>query len=1370
MNDSKNTQPPRQTTSAKTRTQSAPAPKKTGASSSVSARASAVKPTAAARPSAAKPSEQPAKSAAARPSASAKSAPAAKPAANARPASATKPATAARPASATKPAAAVKSAATAKSAAAAKPSAPSSRVAAAKSPAASSGGGKSAVDVAARVAPKATARHTAAATAKPASGKSAPKPSDKPGFVQSVMQSKPKRIAALVMIGILLAGLIAMCIALPVSCNAPSKTVFENPRPVQSTVGYSAEYLGTVPRSTPTEVKNEGLETGYPKYGYTLNMTTEQKNAMIAESAYLCTRSTSHNSGAAPEESRYDKMDANGYLYKTDGTPSYEKGTQIQRKLYKHSGAVGLYLGDVADDEPAVVKKITMRKRGYSGYGVTGLYAPAGEVVKVEMSETDMERTGGIVIHIGQALYNGQANNIWSAKGINRMPVILNTLIVDKNTSVFDESRKIYTAYIGSFVGGPIYIRNEDTLMFSVTVSGAVRYSHFILGYTTEEDFAENAKSSAPYFDLEVWENGVLHSGPKRYAQSFSYADLEKAAVLWDKIALTSTRVATQGIVFLFDTFVAAGAAVAFPGRRSVNCPMDWMSGALNYKTFVNGGAWGNMHEYHHNFQGGWGRGNGGEVTNNALTLVNYSLFTRISANRKLGAGSDGLGGWNSYTNAPWALRAAMKKTDNPLREYAVLLHSFGQENFLSSITKQQRTGAYNQTYYGWYGAFTEIVENDLTYLFNGIYGAGLTEAQIDSVKRTDENGNDYPMYVPVSSIFQTGSSYMRRGVKEYSQTMQPYVIPFGADLTVDLSKYKTNAVGMYESGSIVIPDGFTYKIKNVTQPEHGELVGGENGVYVYKPDKNHLRSGKVYVTLEITKDDGAFEVPDTDLVLEFEQSHEMNKTMLERTIYSYDAETMPESARAAFESGYAGHSSKVTEDNVNRSQNSNTDLWVDDRAQGDWVCEAVTNKVVEIKGKMYIDEAGKYRIAIRGRWDVALYTSVNGEDNYELAASKTQTNNDYGFHMNEGWYKDFENLQAEDWVYFKAVLRGDKHGGTHSFMGVGWGKFTAAGGVMDDENSNEASGVTEETIEVRYASAYRSDYEFPDGEFETEYFNKKDYFVSYADSKVSDATQTCVRAENYTPWDKTEKYKIENMFDGNTETYIHNGKYDITSSKPFVVEAKMSAPVRANRISIFAPTNNANAKAYLPKTFRVWVGSDGVNWTKAADVEASTLGNLRVDADFDNYYTFEYYKLEVTDTHSTSYNKYISISKVEFSDILSLPRGRLLSPSYDMFTVKGDWTLTPAFSWFGHVFVGKRNANIEFEFDGTRLGIISNIVAGTDYEVKIDGKKVESIEVKDDENPMYVGWLSPELKEGHHKVRIKCLKKNTGIDSLLIW
>ncbi|MDE6293136.1 MAG: M60 family metallopeptidase, partial [Clostridiales bacterium] len=749
-----------------------------------------------------------------------------------------------------------------------------------------------------------------------------------------------------------------------------SEGTFVNKYKNRTKVGYNAEYLGITARKIPTETSDQGLVkngtiTAYPKYGSGTNYNDSQRQAVINESWALTTINTRIGSDGYPQNT-FNKMDADGNLY-LNGEPA-----PTVKKLYKHSAAAGMYYGNVSDSESGIIKRLTYNPRANgTSYNVTGVYAPAGEVIKIELTEADMKATGGIEVMIGQALYNHKANNIWAQRGINRMPVILNTWVINAANCTFDSERHVYTGYVGSFYGGPVYVYNEG-VTFSVTITGGVRYAHYILGYTTPEDYAENLKSSAPYFDLEVRENGVLHSGPKTSVSAavLSYDNIYKAAELWEKISIVSTRRNRQGIVFIYDPFVAAGAAVAFPGQMSVNCPTDWMGGSLDYNAFVSSGSWGNVHEYNHNFQGyGCGGGADGEVTNNALSLVEYALFTNVSSARQIGGyGSNGLGGWNSYTSATWALNQVLKgdiTSTNGLAVYATLLHNLGPEAFMNASSGR------DLAYFTKWG---EVTHQNMSY-YTSLIG-NYSSADYSELAKTQKN---YPMFVPVSSVYQTGRSYMYDKEKRYITTMQPYVIKFGETIDVDMRPY-TVKDGMYQYGSVVIPKGFSYTVKSVVAPQYGTIVKKSDRVYSYTPAANQIRSGKMVITLSITKDDRAFKVGDVDLVLEFKQSHEMNKTMLERTIYTYDEQSMPESATAAFDSGFEGAKEKETVDNVNPTQNGNTEIW-------SW--EALpSNTYYEIKGKLYIPENGKYRIALRGRWDCALYTAVNADKDYKLSAT----------------------------------------------------------------------------------------------------------------------------------------------------------------------------------------------------------------------------------------------------------------------------------------------------------------------------------------------------------------------------------------------
>ncbi|MCM1131191.1 MAG: M60 family metallopeptidase [Roseburia sp.] len=1164
---------------------------------------------------------------------------------------------------------------------------------------------------------------------------------------------KNKLISILSILGFVIVIGLVITIVLSVRSCSNSNEEYTNPYKAVTKVGYETEVLGTVKRKSPRDTKNEGRSTiGYPKYGSTLKEsigTSAEKvalrNVIIGESNYLTSNDTRNAGGGG-----YNRMDAFGNLFLNEEPVLDAFGNQ--RYLYKHTASEGLYLGNVSDDEPGIIKRITMLPRGYDSYSVTGVYAPAGEVIKVEISKEDMEATDGIIVHIGQALYNRKANNIWATKNImNRMPHILNTMVVTKDTATLNEEKGIYTAYVGSFLGGPVYIHNEN-VEFSVTISGAVKYSHFILGFTTPEEFAENAKSTAPYFDLEVWENGVLHSGPNYYAKQFGYDELYDAAILWEKISLVSTQVRKQGIVFLYDPFVAAGAAVAFPGQYSVNCPMSWMPSSLNYKAFVNGGAWGNMHEYNHNFQG-FGVGNGGEVTNNSLNLVSYSLFTSISSGRKIGTVSEGLGGWNAYTNASWALREITENRysngKQGLAIYANMLHSFGQDIYMQSV---KTSGG--QSVDKWFTATMNASHYDMTYFYKDLIGYTITDSVLENAKATG-----YPMFVPVASIYQTGRGFTYNGETKYSETMQPYKIAYGTEYEFDLGKCVFDSSNIYQGGSIVLPNGFSYQIKNVSQPEHGTIlkVDGKENIYKFKPDTN-LRSGKFIVTLEITKDDNAFEVEDVELVMEFEQSHEMNKTTIERTTYTFDEDKMYTSATQAFEANYAGYKDKVEGDNQNPYlngrlvQNCNSDVWYTE--------DPGTNCVVEIKGKLLADEVAKYRIALRGRYNCALYTSLDGGKTYELAATYIQSNSSSpDFPLNvEGTYKDYE-LETGDWVYYKAVLLTNERTKSNlPFIGVGWGKFTPEAPILDAEG-NEI-GMIPESVIVSYANGYRQSYEAINTPFESEYHYLREYGYDYKDNSYFKEPATLVTSANYTPYDKNRD-KIENLVDGNLNTYIHTN-FTPTAQKPLVFVVDLGKEFTANQMTLFTQYR-PNGDYHIPTEFLLEGSLDGTDYFRIGNYQDVKRTNTSIIVNFDEEQTFRYYRLTITKA-----TQYVIITEIQFANLLEINGGHHISLDSQSVTMKGKWNPESILSSFGHVYYGKKKSTIEYEFEGTRFGVLSSSKLSLDFVVYIDGKKMESIDLKEDTG-IIASFISSELKEGKHKVIIECVG-NANIDSIVYW
>ncbi len=1240
---------------------------------------------------------------------------------------------------------------------------------------------------------------------------------------------------------------------------------------------YSATTKGTIERNKPVaETKDERsafdpaaftFEEGkrYPTYGSTLSYvlgTSEDKvaarEAIISESGYLCAWGTSGaNNGGAQTPDKYTIIDKDGWLYQVkDGARVHslvwgqtENTPNNYRRLYKHTAADGLYLGNVSDDEKAIVKELTLRNRAYNSYSVTGVYAPAGEVLKVEMSDADMTATGGITIHIGQALYNGQANNIWASKNqMQRFPYLLNTLTINKTTAEYDESTGTWTGYIGSFIGGPVYIRNNSAT-FTVTISGGVSYPHFILGYTTEKQFEEDLKSSAPYFDLEVWDRGVLHSGPRKYAESFSYDDLYQAAVLWDKVASVTTTGSNQGIVFLYDPFVAAGAAVAFPGRSSVNCPLGWMSGSLNYNGIVTSGSWGNFHEYHHNFQG-YGVGDGGEVTNNGMTLVSYALFTKISAKRGMSNyGAQGLGDWNNYTSATWALQETLKiaRGENPsngkqgLALYATLLHNFGADSYIKA-----KVAGGGQSYAAYMNAWQKVTHNNMYYYFNDILQGGGVSNNADPA---------YPMFVPVSSVYQTGRSYMYDGEKRYFQTMQPYVIPYGDEFTVDLRAY-TAPNGQYSFGSIVLPDGFSYEITKVTQPENGTFTATNTaGVYTYKPANktDSLKSGKIYVTLKITKDDRSFTVDDVDLVLEFEQSHETNKMTINRTTYTY-ADQKYTDAVTAYENGFAGYTDKDERNHSNPTQNANTDIWFypntdkgrEDHPGAPEEYFAHKNTVEVLDGKLYFADDGKYRVYLRGRVNCAVYFSLNNQE-FRLGAAVKDGSGAGFYPTNQNTYFDVEfkegnatvtvytgsetpqiytdRISGENWVYVREVLIVDRVEGIVPYIGLGYRPWTELMFSMvdkyytadnkevaspDDEkyaytetlynnnagttvavavnrkggNATEyykiASGkrvastlaeITELTMprliaptSAAYINAYRSTYQFPDNKsFESEYFYVRNYTYDYKDNLWQNQEQTLIDS-NYVKgmqWGNWEQYKIEHIADGDRNTMIHTN-FQVTEERSLSFLVDMGEERAVNRMTIYTQYRGGNGDWLCPRAFTLEGSADGLEFFPVGEF-TNDVRNTSMTVDFEAK-TFRYYRLTVTRS-----DRLLIISEIEMWRIFEIAGGKQVSPDDGMFAYKGNWHGAQATSNFGHVYVGTEGASVSFEFEGTRLGILSTDAYGKGFEVKIDGKTVSSLELKEDSFAVSLAFLSDVLEKGKHEVTITCTGTD-NIDSIVIY
>ncbi len=929
---------------------------------------------------------------------------------------------------------------------------------------------------------------------------------------------------------------------------------FYNEFSTLSKVGQSSKYLGEVQRNLP-QTGNEGLER-YPKYGVTLTKKdgqsdedfTIEKQAILDENQYLLAGDT------------YDSLDEDGYLYKNE--QSVLDGEGNHRKLYKHTASQNLYYGDVSDEEKAVVKSLTISPRATSGNYITGLYAPAGEVVKIEISEENLENMGAVTVLIGQALANGQANDIWMARDFNRMPVILNKFTISKPTT-----------FVGSHFGGPIYISTTTMSSFDVKISGAVRYSHFILGQTSKQEFEANKQSSAPYFDLEVWDDGVRFSGPKRSVDDYSYDELYRTANLWEKIAGVSNQVpqsgnSNLGITFLFDPFVAAGAAVAFPGRNSVNCPESWMSGCFDYDNFVENGAWGNIHEYNHHYQR-YGFAPGDEVTNNAVSLVAYSLYTNISSKRSLDDST--LSGWNRFTDASRSLRETISLSQNDsvissLSSYADVLHAFGQTAFLNAASLCKGSGGVDL----WFKSLSDACGSDFTYYFESVL-----HQSISSEAKQEIADKNYPMFVPIASIYQTGRKLEVGENFVNIKTMQPFQ-------TAQIS-YEFDLLQ-----SIIVPRGFSVEIKSVSAPAYGSLTK-QGDVYTYTFDDNCDISSDIVATIKITKDDNAFVVEDYNLVLGFKKKemHEVTKTT-----YTFAQGTLPTNLNEVVENGITGFINEQTQ--------------VQSTTQ---VLAPAINTISKIQGKIYISSTGKYRFVLGARMQAVLKLSINSQALDSKIIIDNQNINTFIKAVELGYYKDFD-LKRGDYVYFECYCLADV---SNSYINIGMGKV-----------QNQTANIVTVGSSVLYAVDKKKE------QFETHNIYPKEYCLS---ELGLDQPELEIVETNFQEWDSTTK--LENMIDGDLSTYMHTKQNWFTSiDNPLEMTLTSKNPICASSLKIVGRASNAQT----PIEFKLYVGMDQNNLELVGEYQDLVLDSSKSVFVTFEMKTFEFFKLVITKSNTNRY------------------------------------------------------------------------------------------------------------------------------------
>ena len=978
--------------------------------------------------------------------------------------------------------------------------------------------------------------------------------------------------------------------------------------------------LGFVNRNIPTEAKYESVNVQI-SYGGDNSAIDSKYDDILAE-----------NNKLIPSSTTYDEIRSDGKLYLN--------GAYINRNLYKHVFSIGLYGGNVANNEKAIKKEIKINPISSTNY-ITGLYAPPGEIITIEISQTDLTNIGGsLPFLIGHYTHNNIISINNANIGIRRVPNLYSTLVITKTTG-----------YIGSFLGGPIYISNPPKIKkFTVTISGAVPYKHILFGITTKEEYESMSSYTAPFFELDI-RDSIRYSGGLYNIKNYKYEDLMLNLIFWDKCVRTSRQVPTGsnihlGIHFLFDPCVnSKGAlALAYVGRNWCQVPPSFAM-ALDFETATKYGVWGHIHELNHHFQKFGFNNVANEVTNNVINIVEYILYTQLSGLRNAysNAALTKISGNHNYMNPEYSLHNLVTNPPaaaDEIRFYEPIIQAFGPHLFLK-VTSHGNGRAGIDLFYE---SLVTVIHYDFTYYIEKVLNLVISES-----KKMDMKALGYPIFVPVTTIYQTGRYYTFEGVEYFSNTSFPYRIPRGGATKLDFQTH------------LIYPHNFVVTIESISSPTYGTLTKVSPLVYTYTPHNSQKLSGRMDMILDLKNT-----VDNINTKVKIGLEFEVDNSQSVQTNYIYD-EVIYTDLDVAINSNFAGHSNVEFFPNfagvMSGIKEGNVGVW---------------------EGKFKIDDNGyKYILYKGGRGPSKLYAKINDETEYRQIGYITINQGAYMFEAPSYSYYQID-LKKGDIVRFKAYLLGKTLAtGASASLYIGLAKEPVVSTVRT-LGSNDIVGIDSE-FDVKYT--------FDSGD---PYYSEK----KFDSLSLFDYSLVSVSSPNFQSWDGSSTNGLDKLIDRNSNTYIHTKKNTpINANNPLTIIFDLGRRYYYDYIYFVKKGPNN----YAPKTITIAISDDNVNWVEAETVTTRNNGDL-VEINLTNKLYSRYVRMNITETTSPNPG-YIALISVEF--IEKNVNYALKNPEYvNIHFYEGEESHVQLnydnFPYFGHSYLLRKDTFMSFDIENT--------------------------------------------------------------------
>ncbi|KAK8876261.1 hypothetical protein M9Y10_006456 [Tritrichomonas musculus] len=672
-------------------------------------------------------------------------------------------------------------------------------------------------------------------------------------------------------------------------------------------------------------------------------------------------------------------------------------------------------------------------------------FIPPGELVTVEIPEIVAQKNElGFTFNVQTRDSGGMLSN--------RLPKM-----IIRDIRLRNKVNKIAIPY-----GGTMQFHYGGSDPVEIIVSGVILQPYFIYGQHSDEEWENDlSKRPGPYAFLDT--GNLVHIVPSQFVRD-TYR-MNDCMHFWRSAIQISQTTAkdcdeynnprygriVHPCILKYDTWVPAGAAVAFVGGNFCHFPCDWISSTVNYNS-ASDNPWGTVHEIDHHHQRNWAlTQESGEMSNNAVNLVIY-------AKQNLCSGSRLTSGWAKYSYASFELNDV---ESYGLQRYSTLLHFFGVDKFKEFVKADQENLWYPRNEFGNPGSemlrASRVFNRNMRYHWN----FHLTTDEVLNKEAGDTfaelNKLNLKPFHPVTTVYAVGNIVDGKAFI----TARPYRIET-YEQTIDFVSTMVQRADKEKFGD------FEFHSCSFEKGRESAWKETSKGVYRLTPKENMLEVEEVNVSY-------------------------LDKTTNEIHVVICQFTTFYSSNSVAILTRYGGIPN--TEDDLFKSYryitqnlNENTSAFIIDTgykktdgiAQGDYSNADVNTWISILEGKLTPPETADYIFSCTGESQVAFYLSeepLHGdpdldEDKLTNFQPSTVLNYDSGNHSAT------LHLIKGKMYYFRHIVFPSKTGNRRGRGWIGFKVADSTNGFVNVPQSWFKFSDKELTEEERFNNQFVPDFE----------------------------------------------------------------------------------------------------------------------------------------------------------------------------------------------------------------------------------------------------------------------------------------------------